>query len=66
MKRMKCPICGKETNSFVHCGKERQAICWDHCRTCRYHEKLFSHCLYHMHRKVERIKELQGKRQTMI
>lgn len=33
---MKCPVCQKETNSFVSCGKYGVLICWEHCEQCQW------------------------------
>ena len=33
---MKCPLCGKTSNSWIYCKERQQDICQDHCKQCPY------------------------------
>ena len=62
---MKCPICNTHSHSFVHCPDKKKFICWDHCRSCEFNQPTMHQCMYSVSLKIERIRELQRKRQAM-
>ena len=59
MKTMKCPLCGKDANSFVYCHKEKQSICWNHCSDCQYFISIDYYCSYELSPVQKKIIELR-------
>lgn len=46
---MKCPLCGREANSFVQCPEQGTSICDKHCNDCQYfsgYETSIVHCFF--------------------
>lgn len=62
MKTMKCPLCGKNANSFVSCHKEKQSICWNHCKDCQYFISIDYSCSYKLSLVQKKLIELQDRR----
>lgn len=62
MKTMKCPLCGKNANSFVYCYKEKQSICWNHCKDCQYFISIDYSCSYKLSLVQKKLIELQDRR----
>jgi len=48
-----CPICSKsimEVRAWVHCPKEKEKVCMNHCYDiCRHMNVETGHCLYRLH-----------------
>ena len=62
MKTMKCPLCGKDANSFTYCHKEKQSICWNHCRDCQYFISIDYSCSYELSPVQRKIIELRERK----